>query len=62
MQNKFGFHMCKDYSDPQPEHVQVYIETTVQNIGMINYKANSVQKKTTFNMETETVIPEHGVQ
>lgn len=62
MQNKFGFHMCEDYSDPQPKHAQVYIETTVQNIGMINYEANSVQKKTTFNMETETVIPEQGVQ
>ncbi len=55
MQNKFGFHMCKDYSEPYPEHEQVYIETTVENIGMVNYTAETVQKKTTFNMETETV-------
>lgn len=60
MENKFGFHMCKDYSDPQPEHAQVYIETTVQNIGMRNYAAESVQKMTKFNMETENVVPDLG--
>lgn len=58
MQNKFGFHMCKDYSDQQPEHAQVYIETTVQNIGMINYEADTVQKTTMFDLETETVVEE----
>ena len=61
MQNKFGFHMCKDYSDKQPEHAQIYLETTVENIGMADITANTEQKKTTFNMETETVIPEHDI-
>ena len=56
MQNKFGFHMCKDLVDGQyPEHEQVYIETTVENIGTVNYTAETVQKITTFDMETETV-------
>lgn len=58
MQNKFGFHMCKDYSDQQPEHAQVYIETTVENIGMVNYEAETVQKTTMFDLETETVVGE----
>lgn len=61
MQNKFGFHICKDYSDQQPEHVQIYLETTVENIGTTDITANTVQKKTTFNAETETVIPEHDI-
>ena len=57
MQNKFGFHMCKDYSGgPYPAHAQVYVETTVQDIGKVSYAAESVQKTTTFNMETETVV------
>lgn len=62
MQNKFGYHMCKDVSgDPYPAHVQVYLETTVQNIGTADISADTVQKKTTFNMETETVIPEPDI-
>ena len=57
MQNKFGFHMCIDHSgDSYPEHEQVYIETNVENIGTVNYTADTVQKTTTFNMETETVV------
>lgn len=56
MQNKFGFHMCKDYSDQHPEHVQIYLETTVENIGMVNYEAETVQKTTIFDLETETVV------
>ena len=56
MQNKFGFHMCKDYSGEQhPTHDQVYVETTVENIGMVNYEAETVQKITIFDLETETV-------
>lgn len=57
MQNKFGFHMCEDYSDgPYPAHEQVYIETTVENIGMVSYAAETVQKTTMFDLETETVV------
>lgn len=57
MQNKFGYHMCKDVSgDPYPAHVQVYLETTVQNIGTADITANTVQKKTMFDLETETVV------
>lgn len=55
MQNKFGFHMCKDYSEPDPAHKQVYVETTVENIGKSNYYAETVQETTRFNLETETV-------
>ena len=56
MLNKFGFHMCKDYSGEQhPTHDQVYIETTVENIGMVSYAAETVQKTTVFDLETETV-------
>ena len=55
MQNKFGFHMCKDHNESYPAHEQVYIEITVENIGTVNYTAETVQKMTTFNMETETV-------
>lgn len=59
MQNKFGFHMCKDYSDgPYPMHEQVYVETTVENIGEADHTADTIQKTTTFNMNTETVIPD----
>lgn len=61
MQNKFGFHMCKDYSEPYPSHMQIYLETTVENIGTADITANTVQKKTTFNAETETVIPEPDI-
>ena len=61
MQNKFGFHMCKDYSEPYPAHVQIYLETTGENIGTDDITANTVQKKTTFNAETETVIPEPDI-
>ena len=56
MQNKFGFHMCKDYNEQHPEHDQVYIETTVENIGTVNYTADTVQKITMFDLETETVV------
>ena len=56
MQNKFGFHICKDYNEHQPVHEQVYIETTVENIGMVNYEADTVQKTTMFDLETETVV------
>ena len=56
MQNKFGFHMCRDLSgEPYPAHEQVYIETTVENIGMVSYAAETVQKTTVFDLETETV-------
>lgn len=55
MQNKFGFHICKDYNEHQPAHEQVYVETTVENIGMVNYEAETVQKTTMFDLETETV-------
>lgn len=58
MQNKFGFHMCKDYSDQHPAHVQIYLETTAENIGSANITANTEQEVTTFDMETETVIPQ----
>ena len=56
MQNKFGFHMCKDYSEPYSAHEQVYIETTVQGIGTGDITANTVQKTTMFDLETETVV------
>ena len=56
MQNKFGFHMCKDYNEPYPAHAQVYIETTVQRIGTANITAGTVQKTTMFDLETETVV------
>lgn len=55
MTNKFGFHMCKDYNEPYPKHEQVYIETTVENVGMANYTADTEQKTTMFDLETETV-------
>lgn len=58
MQNKFGFHMCKDYSDQHPAHVQIYLETTAENIGTVDITANTEQEVTTFDMETETVIPQ----
>ena len=57
MQNKFGFHMCKDYSGEQhPTHVQIYLETTVKNIGLRDYEAKTVQETTMFDLETETVV------
>lgn len=57
MQNKFGLHMCKDFSDEQnPTHTQVYVETTVQNIGTADYTADTVQKTTPFDLTTETVV------
>lgn len=55
MQNKFGFHMCKDYNEQHPEHEQVYVETTVENIGLRDYAAETVQKTTRFNLATERV-------
>ena len=55
MQNKFGFHMCKDYSGPYPVHEQVYVETTVENIGLGDYEAETVQETTRFNLATERV-------
>lgn len=59
MQNKFGFHMCKDYSgEPYPSHVQIYLETTAENIGTADITANTEQEVTTFDMKTETVIPQ----
>lgn len=59
MQNKFGFHLCKDYSgEPYPAHVQIYLETTAENIGTVDITANTEQEVTTFDMETETVIPQ----
>ena len=62
MQNKFGFHMCKDYSgEPYPVHEQVYVETTVENIGLADYEAETEQETTLFNLETETVVEEDPV-
>ena len=61
MQNKFGFHMCKDYSEPYPVHAQVYVETTVENVGMADYTADTEQKTTMFDLETETVLEEDPV-
>ena len=58
MQNKLGFHMCKDYNDPYPAHVQIYLETTVENIGTVDITANTEQEVTTFDMNTETVLPQ----
>lgn len=56
MQNKFGFHICKDYGgEPYPVHEQVYFETTVEDIGMGDYTADTVQKTTRFNLTTEQV-------
>lgn len=55
MQNKFGFHMCKDVSGENPNHVQVYVETTVENIGFDDYDAETVQETTRFNLTTERV-------
>ena len=57
MQNKFGFHMCKDYSGQHPEHVQLYIETTVEKISeWSTMRLKNAQKATIFDLETETVI------
>lgn len=59
MQNKFGFHLCKDLSgEPHPKHEQIYLETTVQNIGTGNYSADTEQKVINFDIDTETVVPD----
>lgn len=52
MQNKIGYHTCRDEGG---KHSQVYEEITITNIGEETVEASVVQSVTTYDHATDTV-------
>ncbi len=52
MQNKIGYHTCRDEGG---KHSQVYEEITITNMGEETVEASVVQSVTTYDHATDTV-------
>lgn len=58
MQNKIGYHTCRDTGG---KHSQVYEEITITNMGEDTVAASVVQSVTTYDHATDTVTSGNAV-